>query len=820
MAGAVGALDRFVHPALRRNPDLLYRTHVLAGLLISFAAMCALACVILALMPLPRMNQWLGSSICFTLFAGTCTLLRQLQRHGRYRFCSAAAVLMIDAAVVAGMVLSGGIMQSSVAQLLMLPPLIAYYFGGVRGGNYSALLSLSIVGIFLALERTGVRFPQTVGTERDLRALQLLICFFNVLTVSAIALAYELTTVKLTFERDREHEKALALAQRDVLTGLANRRSLDTCLSERVQACDGVTPPRSFVLCCIDLDQFKPINDRYGHKVGDEVLRVVGERLRLSFRGNDVVGRQGGDEFMAIFDITGCLQDTEGGSVELLAERMLFMIGKPIDTTVGPLRVGASLGFARYPRDGHTAEALKAAADAAMYEAKSAGGTTWRIRASTRPGMAPERPAPSQQAGANAPGADAPASPPAEHGPGKTTGFPRKTRLSALVDSFVHPALRAEPGSMGRSRILAMALLLGCAVLSITAVVVALAPFSPPAKFVGYALCTFIVAGAALLLMLLRRSGNYVACSAGALLLGYFAVLAGISASGGVAASCVAQLMVVSPLIGYFLGGTRLGTSMVIAALATIVVFVVLEMSGFRFYDVLGPLNARMLRPIADIVALAFTSGMAFSYAFVTRTLRRDRNRERRLVERLAHTDALTGLANRLKFDSELSARLARSGPGATPHPFTLCCVDLDGFKPINDRYGHHIGDEVLQVISDRLRACVRDGDLVGRHGGDEFMLLFNSVRDETQVEFVARRLLRAIAPPIQTRAGAVSVRGSLGFAIFPVDGDSDEALKNAADKAMYAAKRHGGGWRSHSVSFGTTQSFPQEWADRSSLGS
>jgi diguanylate cyclase (GGDEF)-like protein len=134
-----------------------------------------------------------------------------------------------------------------------------------------------------------------------------------------------------------------------------------------------------------------------------------------------------------------------------------------------------------------------------------------------------------------------------------------------------------------------------------------------------------------------------------------------------------------------------------------------------------------------------------------------------------------------------------------------LCYLDLDGFKPINDRYGHDVGDEVLRVISERLRSCIREGDSVGRHGGDEFTLLFNSVRNETEVELIARRLVQAITPPISTSAGVVSVQGSLGFARFPSDGDNEDALKSAADKAMYLAKAQGGGWRSYRPSSGAT---------------
>jgi diguanylate cyclase (GGDEF)-like protein len=133
---------------------------------------------------------------------------------------------------------------------------------------------------------------------------------------------------------------------------------------------------------------------------------------------------------------------------------------------------------------------------------------------------------------------------------------------------------------------------------------------------------------------------------------------------------------------------------------------------------------------------------------------------------------------------------------------FTLCYIDLDGFKPINDRYGHAVGDEVLKTISERLQSCTRDGDVVCRHGGDEFMVLFDSIKHEAQAALIAQRLLGAISPPIATRAGTVSVKASFGFAVFPDDGNNGETLKSAADKAMYAAKTQGGGWKTYRSAF------------------
>jgi diguanylate cyclase (GGDEF)-like protein len=810
----VRVIEYFVHPALRSNPDLLYRTRVLIGLLLMFAALSVLTTPILALVPLPRLNQILSIGICLFCFLGTCGLLRRLRRHGSYRLCSVAAELLLQATTVISIAASGGIIQSPGSQLLALPPLLAYFFGGVRGGSRSLAFSLFLAAAFVAAEWGGIRFPQTVGTAHELRTARLLACFLDVLIVSAMAFIYELTASKLKAERDREHRKVLALAQRDALTGLANRRCLDDRLSERLNACGSATPPQPFVLCCIDLDGFKPINDRFGHKVGDEVLRTIADRLLLTIRGADVVGRRGGDEFMAIFEVTGTLPDAASSSVEIVAERILSVIGRPIETSVGSLRVGASLGFACHPHDGRDAETLIRAADAVMYEVKCAGGSGWRLfrpppHAEQVPDKVLHQPAPADTA---RDGTDA--SPLTAHAREAAAGPHGKSRVIALLDALVHPALRLEPGIMNRARILATALLLTSVLLALAAVVLALAPLQAESRNLCMTIALVVLAIMVLLQGVLRGTANYVVSSLVTLAILYLVILAAMTITGGAATSCCAQAMAVLPLIAYFFGGARWGNVMAVASLASIVVFALLEMGGLRLDNALDDTTSSLAYLMICMQCLVFTSGIAFAYVFVARNLERQRDMEQKLVERLAQTDALTGLDNRLKFDSELRARIARGGAAAEPrHPFTLCYMDLDGFKPINDRHGHDVGDEVLRAISERLLGCVRAGDPVARYGGDEFALLLNSVENEHEMELAARRLLRAIASPIRTRAGMVSVRGSLGFAMFPFDGDGEDALKNAADKAMYVAKGQGSGWRSFKTSLGAAAPRPLEQA-------
>ncbi|HZG92060.1 MAG TPA: EAL domain-containing protein [Pseudonocardia sp.] len=160
-------------------------------------------------------------------------------------------------------------------------------------------------------------------------------------------------------------------------------------------------------------------------------------------------------------------------------------------------------------------------------------------------------------------------------------------------------------------------------------------------------------------------------------------------------------------------------------------------------------------------------------------------------LRRLALYDPLTGLANRTLLADRLGRAIRRAGRGTTP-PAVLV-LDLDGFKAVNDSFGHPVGDELLVEVATRLRTSVRDGDTVARLGGDEFALVVVDATVEQVLE-VADRVLRALARPIRAGGQSCWVSASVGvrFATAdadPATGDDADTLLRDADTAMYAAK-------------------------------
>ncbi len=158
----------------------------------------------------------------------------------------------------------------------------------------------------------------------------------------------------------------------------------------------------------------------------------------------------------------------------------------------------------------------------------------------------------------------------------------------------------------------------------------------------------------------------------------------------------------------------------------------------------------------------------------------------------LASHDHLTGLPNRMLF-SELSASHL-SGARRARHLHALIFLDLDRFKAVNDRLGHHVGDLLLQTVALRLRQVLRDSDLVCRQGGDEFVLLVNELASVEDAGRVALKIIQVVGAPCQLEGHDLEVRPSLGVALAPQDGMDMETLMARADSAMYAAKAAGRG--------------------------
>ena len=158
----------------------------------------------------------------------------------------------------------------------------------------------------------------------------------------------------------------------------------------------------------------------------------------------------------------------------------------------------------------------------------------------------------------------------------------------------------------------------------------------------------------------------------------------------------------------------------------------------------------------------------------------------------LAEHDTLTGLCNRSRLQTQLRAIL--EGERSVDREGTLLMLDLDGFKDINDTFGHDVGDALLVSVAERLNTDLRQADTIARLGGDEFAIIYMTGKDDhADIAGFARRLLASICQPLQVSGYEFTIGTSIGIACFPKDGTSVEDLLKAADLALYAAKSAGG---------------------------
>ena len=169
-----------------------------------------------------------------------------------------------------------------------------------------------------------------------------------------------------------------------------------------------------------------------------------------------------------------------------------------------------------------------------------------------------------------------------------------------------------------------------------------------------------------------------------------------------------------------------------------------------------------------------------------------DRKRTELEVEYQAYHDALTGLPNRMLFMDRLVIALALAR--RRQQSLAVMFLDLDDLKVVNDTLGHAAGDQLLQLVAERLTSCLREEDTIGRIGGDEFTLLLPTLNSQDEAELVAKKLIEAIQQPFLIGEDEVRVTTSVGVAMYPADGEDPETLLSNADGTMYRVKQNGGG--------------------------
>jgi len=361
--------------------------------------------------------------------------------------------------------------------------------------------------------------------------------------------------------------------------------------------------------------------------------------------------------------------------------------------------------------------------------------------------------------------------------------------LIVFLDRFIAPSLKLDLEQLYRARVLAAIALAYSLILAVVALyLLTLAPI-PLSYGIGATLLIAVFDGFCVgALIMLKARGRYELCAHMVCGVVMGAVTAGIIVSGGPVLSPTVPVSLVAIILAFVLGGRRMGmiwTWIVLATHALLLVLVATVGPFPQWLDVNYPAAYHILH---WLVTYSVIMGMMIIFDAINARLKRERDAERSRFEHLASHDSLTQLANRHMFDDNLRLAVARAQRHR--NSLALFFIDLDGFKQINDNYGHEMGDRVLQVVAARLQTHFRNIDTVARLGGDEFAIVVEDLDDESRVVPLAQKIVALLSDPMESLPPEVRLGGSIGVAIYPQHAQDAEKLVRYADTAMYQAKR------------------------------
>lgn len=215
-----------------------------------------------------------------------------------------------------------------------------------------------------------------------------------------------------------------------------------------------------------------------------------------------------------------------------------------------------------------------------------------------------------------------------------------------------------------------------------------------------------------------------------------------------------------------------------------------LDMNGYWSGEIWNKKKDGEIYPtFTTISAIKNVNGDVDHYVGIASDITELKKHEKQL-ERIAHYDALTGIPNRVLLADRMKHAIAQAK--RDKKLLAVCYIDLDGFKLINDTFGHHIGDQVLITSTERITLLIRESDTVARLGGDEFVILLQGLENTEECIHCLERLLVGLAEPIVVDGLTTTVTASIGFTIYPIDDQDPDTLLRHADYAMYTAKQSG----------------------------
>lgn len=592
------------------------------------------------------------------------------------------------------------------------------------------------------------------------------------LLMAAPHLIIDVTVAALLIGQWRVREqRTRELSLTDSLTGIHNRRSILAKLSREVSRAQ--RRGQALAVAVFDLDHFKQINDLWGHPIGDLVLQQTTAAVGAEIRGNDALGRIGGEEFLLIMPNTSLAQAQH--TAERCRQRLRAL--KIYSDNRKPVPVAASFGVCcadhHEQLDGLS---LIGCADQALYHAKADGRNRVNISNYT----------------ANA------------HQDHQSVSWHWRELLSRRGWSEL---LRSILGWSPVAKTMMVTAITGFISLNVivqTSALINTADGVSAERTFNVEVAAHMrmaAMGVLAICLVLLAAGRWVqprwpsARVYQIISLQFFSMaLLGLGYAIGILYMPTGIMLLCSPIVGFMLFERAIVLPVFFLALATVMSLAYLSaLKVIPYAPVLTReiSESQLNNPLVTVgIYLFLTLCMSIVFLLVDNVLGSWRQREADLLE-ASQIDALTQVMNRQSVMHELDEAISEAQRQEAS--LAVALLDLDHFKLINDRWGHPVGDAVLARAAGVIQNALRHGDVIGRLGGEEFLLLFRQV-DAEQAIALAERCRESLQQcHVQNEQGEhVPVSASLGVAIYGAHGDQSDSLIKAADEALYRAKHAG----------------------------
>lgn len=365
--------------------------------------------------------------------------------------------------------------------------------------------------------------------------------------------------------------------------------------------------------------------------------------------------------------------------------------------------------------------------------------------------------------------------------------------LIKLLDQFIPEHLHNNPPELMRSYILLGVIFTNLTTTSLFLVFLLTVIDLPKSNMLmatGMILITLM--GCSLALAIYKRTKDYRLTGNTLLFTLLLIIGGGIQITGGYSESPVLQLLLMIPVCGFLLIGKTSGLTWLAMTLMMCGVLYLLDSQQIVTTQlIIFEKDRRILLVAIQGILLLAVGGVLVVYELINDSLKAKLEEERNKFEYKASYDDLTGIPNRFEFFKRLEKSIVECY--RREQKLAVVYIDLDGFKPVNDLYGHHAGDKLLCEIAVRIENAVRLSDTVARIGGDEFALILPGIHAQEDIEKVMAKVQLLISAPVIVDNHELKISASLGVAIYPDNSRDIDELCKYADIAMYQAKAETG---------------------------